>query len=396
MFDLNWIDLIIIALLAGAVVEGIRIGVLSQVFAIAGFFITLFVVGWIMPHLLPMVHDRTLKTMVNAGLVLTIASYAAVRSLDLAQKVHWSFRLGRLRPDRRLKVAETVLGAAPGLLAGLVLVWLLGVTIGRLPFEGLSNSVNDARVVQQLVRTLPPAPAVFAWFGGQIDPNAQPRVLERPKPHQGFAYSPREVDTAEVFSRGSVVRITSLGCGGLVGGTGFAVAPHLVATNAHVIAGIGRSIVKYNGQSAEATPVLFNAVLDLAIVRVPAAMTLPPLPLAQQNVPLDSTVAVLGYPGGNYRAEPGIVRDTRAVSARTIYDQGAFGRGVYVVQTHLDYGNSGGPIVLANGQVAGMVFSKSLEVPDTGYALTSPHIAKALKQASSSYRRVSTGACMVQ
>jgi len=274
-------------------------------------------------------------------------------------------------------------------------VWLVGVAIGRLPFEGLSNSVTDARIVQQLTRTLPPVPAVFAQFTRHINPNAQPYVFAQPKPYTGFNYSVADVRLAEQKAAGSVVRITSLGCGGLVSGTGFAVGQNLVATNAHVIAGIERSIVKYRGTSYEATPVFFDSVLDLSILRVPK-LNLLPLALAADTVPLGSTVAALGYPGGNYRAIPGIVRDTRAVSARTIYDQGAFGRGIYEVQARVDYGSSGSPIVLKDGQVAGILFSKSVDVPDHAYALTSVHIAKALRQSKASYRRVGTGACMVE
>jgi len=116
--------------------------------------------------------------------------------------------------------------------------------------------------------------------------------------------------------------------------------------------------------------------------------------LAANDVVQNSTVAVLGYPGGNYRAAPGIVRDTFAVNARSIYDQGAFGRGVYVVQTSIAPGSSGGPVVLENGQVAGVIFSESTDVSDTAYALNSTVVLPALHKAESSYVRVSAGACM--
>ncbi len=376
-----------------AIVEGIRIGFITQLFVIAGFFSTLFVAGWLFPHLLP-IHDQTLRTLVNAGLVLTVAAYAAVRSFDLGQKVHWSFRLGKRMNERNLKMFETVLGTAPGLIAGLALVWLVGVAIGRLPFAGLSNSVSDSRIVEQLTRILPPVPAVFAGFDKHIDPNAQPYVFAQPKPQASFDYSTTDVQAAESKAVASLVRITSFSCGGVVSGSGFVVGAGLVATNAHVIAGAKRSIIKYNGDSYESVPVVFDPSLDLAIVRV-QKLHAPSLPLAPRNITLNTSVAVLGYPGGNYRTTPGIVRDTLAVDARSIYDQGAFGRGVYEVQTHVDYGNSGGPIVLANGQAAGMMFSKSLGSSDYAYALTSTHLITALHKAESSYRRVSTGACMV-
>jgi uncharacterized membrane protein required for colicin V production len=160
MFGLNWVDAIVIALLILAAIEGIRIGLLTQLFAIVGFFITLFVAGWIFPHILP-IHDRTLKTVVNAGLVLISAAYVAMRSVDIAQKIHWSFRLGNHTKNHTLETLETIFGGLPAVIAGLILVWLLGVAISRLPFEGFSNGVSDSFIVQQLTLHLPSVPAVF-------------------------------------------------------------------------------------------------------------------------------------------------------------------------------------------------------------------------------------------
>jgi S1-C subfamily serine protease len=394
MLGFNWIDVIIIVLLILAVVEGARIGFLTQLFALSGFFGALFVAGWIFPYLLP-IHDDTLRTIVNASLVLLTATYAGMRSFDLGQKVHWSFRLGKLMREHKLKLVETVLGSLPGIVGGLALVWLLGVMVGRLPFAGLSNSVSDARIVQTLTRKLPPVPAVFAQFDRRIDPNSQPYVFARPKVQPNFNYSVADAAQAESKVSHSIVRITSFGCGGIVSATGFAIGPGLVATNAHVIAGVKRPIIKYNGDSYEGVPVYFNANLDLAVLRVPGLST-PALTLSSGLAALNTTVAIAGYPGGNYRAVPGLLRDTRAVSAQTIYDQGTAGRGVYLLQADVEYGSSGSPVVLPNGQVVAIIFSKSLDPAGYAYALTSPYIAAGLHRAESSYRRINTGACMVE
>lgn len=392
MFGFNWVDLIIFALLIIVVAKGVRTGILSQLFVITGFFAALFVSGWLFPHLVRF-DDLSLRTTVNAMLVLLTSIYVAMRSFDLGQNIHWSFRLGTLRKSRKLETVETVLGSLPGLAAGLILVWLLGVMIGRMPFVGLSNSVNDARIMQTLTRILPPAPAVFAAFNSRINPNAEPYVFVQPQPQATFNYDPQAVQAAAAKATPSMVRITSFSCGGIVIGSGFMVGPGLVATNAHVIAGSRRPIIKYNDASYEGVPIYFDALLDLAILRV-SGLSAPPLALAPRNVRLNTTVAALGYPKGNYRFTPGIIRDTRATAGTSIYDLGSFGRGVYVVQTQINYGSSGGPIVMQNGQVAGIIFSKSTDVKDIAYALTSVHIDEALQQVKASYARVSTGACI--
>jgi len=394
MFGFNWVDLIIVAMLTVAVVEGLRIGILSQVLVIVGFFTSLFISGWLFPYLVRF-HDSTLRTAVNATLVLLASAYVGARSFDLGQKVHWSFRFGSLRKDRTLETIETAFGSLTGLAAGLTFVWLLGVMIGRMPFVGLSNSVNDARIVQLLTRTLPPVPAVFAEFGSHIDPNAQPYIQAQPKPQADFNFDPEAVRSAATKAGPSVVRITSFSCGGIVPGSGFVIAPGLVATDAHVIAGSHRPIIKYNNSSYEGVPIYFNALLDLAILRV-SGLHAPSLQLATSaSVRLNSTVAVLGYPGGNYQIAPGVIRDTRALAGTNIYNLGSFDRSIYVVQVHVDFGSSGGPIILQNGRVAGIIFSKSTEITDAAYVLTSDHISTALHQVKSSHDRISTGACMV-
>ncbi|HSX31610.1 MAG TPA: MarP family serine protease [Candidatus Saccharimonadales bacterium] len=394
MLGFNWVDAVIVVLLGLAVWEGVRMGIISQVLVIAGFFATLFVAGWLFPYVVRF-HDPTLRTLVNALLVLLAAIYVALRCFDVGQRIHWSVRFKRVLQGKRWKGLETLLGCLPGLLAGLILVWLLAVMMGRLPFARLSNSVTDAQIVQALTRILPPVPAVFAEFDRHIDPNAQPYVSVRPEPQPSFNYSPADFQAAAAKGAASTVRITSFSCGGIVSGSGFAVGQGLVATNAHVIAGSKRPIVKYHGQSYDSAPIYFDANLDVAILKVPG-LPAPALRLAPSNVALNSTVAVVGYPGGNYHAQPGVIRDTRATSGASIYNQGIFGRGLYLVQTHVNFGNSGGPIVMSNGLVAGIIFSKSTDVPDAAYALTSVHIDRALQRAQTHQTRVGTGACMVQ
>jgi S1-C subfamily serine protease len=391
MFGLNWIDLIIVLSLAISVWAGLKIGFLTQFFTIPAFFVTLFLAGWLFPHLLP-VHNPGLKTIINVSLVLSLATYAAFKAFDLGQNIHWSFRLGKLRKNQNFKKAEKYLGIIPAVAASLVLVWLLGVAIGRLPFEGLSNSVNDSWAVQHLTRALPPVPSVFATFDRQIDPNDQPAVSAGPKPTANFNYSEADFQAAKSKASESVVRITSFGCGGVVGGSGFVASPGVVMTNAHVIAGVKRPIIKYGGNSYEGTPILFDAGLDLAILKV-RGLKAPVLPLSKNKVSIGSTVAVLGFPGGNYQAAAGIIRDDLLVDSQNVYGTGTFARQTYGIQAQTAKGGSGGPVVVQDGSAVGMIFSKSTASDDYAYALTASYLVDSLNQARNSTQRVGTGAC---
>lgn len=391
MFGLNWVDLLIVALLAGAAWRGVKTGLMIQLFGLIGFFAVFVAGSWLLPRLLP-IGDETMRTMLSVLLATLIALYAGLRASMTGHRIHWSFHVGKLQNNHNFRRAETAFGALPPVLALLTLIWLLGVAVSRLPFEEFSNSFSNSAIVRGLTDNMPPVPAVFAFLDRQVDPNAPPYVPVEPRLHADFDYSKADFATAADKSRASVVRVTSFGCGGIVSGSGFVVADNLIATNAHVIAGVKRPIIKYRNQSYAAVPVLFNPALDLALMRTDK-LKAPALPLISGEAALDSTVAIVGYPGGDYFEAPGILRDTLAVSTVSIYNQGSFGRGVYAIQARVENGSSGSPVTLKNGQAAGIIFSKSTEQDDTAYALTADHILDALTKTQSSTRRVSTGAC---
>jgi S1-C subfamily serine protease len=385
MFGFNWVDLIILFLLEAAFYAGLRIGLLTLLLGFGGFFAGLFFGGWLFPHLLPF-HDRTLLTIINANLVLILAIYAGLKGFDWGRQLHFSLK-------GKWHYVESGLGLTLSLSSCLIAVWLIGGGISRLPFVGLSNSTSDAFIEQKLDAQLPPIPAVIAEFDRQADPNSSPFLFVQPKPQADFNFSPEQFNQATAKAVASIVRITSFGCGGVVSGSGFVVGPNLVATNAHVVAGSKRPIVKYGGASYEGQPVVFDVNLDFAVLRT-AGLVAAPLKLATTDLGSDTTVAMLGYPGGNFDVRPGIIRDNQTVFGRNIYDEAVVGRDVYEVQAAVDDGNSGGPIVLANGQAAGMIFSKFDSVPGYGFALTSSHLIDDVKQAQKSTRRVSTGVCL--
>lgn len=387
MFGLNWVDLIIVALLVGAIIWGMRVGIVIQACTATGFIIGLVVAGWLFPHLLRPIHDRTLITLININLVLIVAFYTAIRGFDLGYKFHSSLARGKWH------MAESGLGAIINIGVVLVLSWMLCSTIGRFPFEGLSNSANDAYLVQKMTDKLPPVPAILGEFNLIVDPNSSPYIFEKVTQKSTKPYSLIEFEQATAKAQASTVRITSFGCGSIVSGSGFVVGPNLVATNAHVVAGVKRPIIKYNQRSYESVPILFDANKDFAILQV-KGLPVPALKLAGEDVDVNTTVAVIGFPNGNKSTTPGIVRNNLYLFGRNIYDLGVIQRNIYEVQTDVGQGSSGGPIVLPDGRVAGVIFAKSTIVDGYAYALTSQSLLKDIVQAKKSDRRISTGACL--
>jgi S1-C subfamily serine protease len=191
----------------------------------------------------------------------------------------------------------------------------------------------------------------------------------------------------------SVVKLEGLGCGGIVDGSGFIVSQNLVATNAHVVAGISRPYVQDSTGTHAAKTVWFDPNLDFAILRV-NNLTGGSLKLASTAAIPGQAAAVLGYPGGGpFSANPAAVIDTIRATGRNIYGEGLTVRQVYELKASVVPGNSGGPVVAKDGSVIGVVFAESTTYSEVGYALTSPKLISAVNQASSRQQTVSTGQC---
>ena len=61
----------------------------------------------------------------------------------------------------------------------------------------------------------------------------------------------------------------------------------------------------------------------------------------------------------------------------------------------IQQGNSGGPLVDAQGLVLGMVFGAAIDDSDTGFVLTAGEISRQLALAGSVFEPVETGVCIV-
>jgi S1-C subfamily serine protease len=172
-----------------------------------------------------------------------------------------------------------------------------------------------------------------------------------------------------------------------VEGSGWVVAPGVVVTNAHVVAGEEDTVVipLNGGLRLDATPIAFDRRNDVAILRVPG-LNARPLELADPKP--GTAVAILGYPeNGPFDAEPGRVGETSSVLPRP-------GRQLPSLITSLSglvrHGNSGGPAVDSEGTVQATVFASS-ENEEGGYGIPARLVREALASASGP---VATGDCV--
>ena len=90
---------------------------------------------------------------------------------------------------------------------------------------------------------------------------------------------------------------------------------------------------------------------------------------------------------------PARVLSMGSVSVPDIYNKKDAVRSVYALQAQVKPGNSGGPLLTAQGTVAGLVFARDENDSSRGYAETSDQIAPIVRKAPSLQTPVAPTQC---
>ena len=189
------------------------------------------------------------------------------------------------------------------------------------------------------------------------------------------------------------VRVSGRGCGGVVTGSGFPVAADYVITNAHVVSGTSSTLIQVQGRGGRALPAtvtLFDSNIDVAILRVPG------LRLSQMRMGdavRGTQGAVIGYPGGGPEVvSPAVVDGSLVARGRDIYEQNLVDRQIFVIESSVHPGNSGGPLVDLDGRAIGVVFAASASQPNQAYALTDSQVTDDIQRGTGSTGAVNVAA----
>lgn len=388
---MNWLDLIIVLLLVGAFLRGLQSGFVQQFFSTLGVFVGIFFGAWIQGYLVGLVHSAQSKSLLSLVVILssTILFMVLGELFGLRLKT-------KLEKIGLIKRVDRILGCVLAMASILAAVWLGSAIFNKVPMLGIQQQIRSSRIVAGLNNLLPSAPGVIAQIGHFINPNGFPQVFtglepqlktDTPLPDLG------ELRPAVEQARASVVKIAGQGCGGVVEGTGFVAGEGLVITNAHVVAGVEKpSIVDTTGNH-EAMVVWFNPNLDIAVLRTDK-LEGQALNLHSGKIAANSKAVILGYPGGaGFTASPAVVLDTFTATGRDIYNQTETKRTVHSVKADIREGNSGGPLLAADGSVIGLVFARSTAYPDVGYTLTMDQVINDFAQAKDKTEPTRTGAC---
>jgi S1-C subfamily serine protease len=396
----NALDLVLALLLVGYAFVGYRHGFVVSVMSVIGFLAGGALGMWLLPDLLR--HWTVVDNNVASRTLLLVLGVFVLAALGQGIAVTAGSRLRSGLRDKPGQVADSVLGAVATVLAASVLVWFLAGAVRSGAQTPLARAIGTSRIISTIDRLVPAQTAqLFAGFQSVLDQEGFPRVFDgvRAEPIAPIASPDNQLVAGAGVARAamSIVKITGVApaCNREQEGSGWVVAPERVVTNAHVVAGETSENVRIQGvgRSYDAHVVVFDPKRDLAVLYVPGL----PAPASTLGTDLQRSAGavVAGFPlDGPYRLDSARVRDVLTATGADIYGSPGIVRQVYSLYARVQPGNSGGPLLSPSGAVVGVVFARSLDDVQTGYALTLDEARPVLNVASSSFSPVSTGGCV--
>ncbi|NDK89615.1 MarP family serine protease [Gordonia desulfuricans] len=396
----TWVDVIVIGLALLAAISGYRQGAVASALAVLGVLLGAFAGILLVPHVIERIDDQTMQLLAGVGVLVTLVVIGEIAGMILGNAARGGIR------SRELRAVDSGVGLVLQALAVLVAAWLLSTLLVSANSPKLTEAIEGSKVLGAVDRAAP------AWlsekprqeFERLLGDSGLPGVIR--STNESVVDPPdARLDDSKVVNqtRASVVKIEGEApqCRQALEGSGFVVAPGLVMTNAHVVAGTDSVRIEQSDGAGisptvhEAEVVLFDSATDIAVLRVDGLDT-PALDFASRPGSSGDDAIVMGYPeAGPFLATAVRIREIRDLPTANIYQDRQVTREVYTVRGVIRQGNSGGPMINTRGEVLGVVFATSENPADeTGYVLTAAEVREDLTIAQDRYRPVATGACV--
>lgn len=389
---MDLLDLVLLLVILLYAVSGYRRGLVAGCVSLAGFVGGAVVGVWALPWVMGLVTRGTTTATVTAVLTVLIP---AVLGHELAGRL--ALRLRRELDRGPLRVADGIGGAAANSVAVLIVAWVAASVLGASSSPVVTTAIRDSRLLGAVQNAMPETtPAWFSRATSALTEAGFPQVFNpfENEPAAGVARPSGDSVTAEATTAARLSTVKIEGISGNQGreGSGFVYAPEHVMTNAHVVAGIDRPTVQIGGigHTYEARVVLFDPDRDVAVLYVPG-LRAPVLSFDGTATRGDSAV-VAGYPqNGDLNVRAATVANRIRATGQNIYNDATVTREIYSIRSIVRPGNSGGPLLTADGRVYGVVFARSTSDSETGYALTAAEVAPDAQQAATATAPVDTG-----
>ena len=388
-------DVGILLVLALYAVLGYRRGLLLTVLSTVGFLVggalgLMFLPGLVAQY--SPIQDGIGRPLVLVVLLLL----AATLGQHLVSRLGWGAH--RTLNRTPLGVVNALLGSVLTTAAALATVWFAAGVLRHASPNALGQAITRSQVLATVDEAMPrSSEQVIGRVLVVLDRYGVPRVFDGVTAEPITPVEP--VQDSAVATRGvraaaeSVLRIDALapGCRRSQEGSGWVAEEGLVVTNAHVVAGARQVTVTGKQGRLQADVVAFDPQRDLAVLSVPE-LSAPALRLGGDLSHGDAAAAA-GFPmGGPYRVDAARVRGMLSARGDDIYGRSRVVRQVYSLRVDIRPGNSGGPLLSPDGSVSGVVFARSLDDDDTGYALTLEEVRPVLADATAR-GEVGTGEC---
>jgi S1-C subfamily serine protease len=390
----NFLDLVVLAIAAGAGWVGYRMGFVRRVTSWGGLALGIVLGVVFVPDIADALRGSPPRTRLLASLafVIVVATVAQAVGAAIGSALH-----SRMRGPvgGALHQGDRVAGAIVGVAGVLVLMWLLIPALASSP-GWTARAVRDSAVARAIDRLAPDPPSESETLGRLVGDQSFPEVFDTlSSPDAGTP--PADGIPADAATRvtRSTVLVEGQACDRIQEGTGFVAGENLVVTNAHVVAGENHThIVTSDGRRLETTVVAFDPNRDLAVLRAPG-LGLPPL--AEADARIDDRGALFGHPGGGpLRQAPVRIAEQIVASGSDITHTTPTQREVFVLAAVTAPGDSGAPVVDADGRVVGVMFAYDISRDSTAYALTRSELDAVLGPvlAGAAPASVGTGDCL--
>lgn len=390
---MNLLDLLAVALLVVAMILGVRSGALPQLLGLVGAAAAALAGLAILPGAASLLDD--LDAAVRAIVVLSVLLGLVV--LGEAIGTMAGRAASRALGTGLLGALDRVSGAVVGAAQAVLILWLAGGVIASGPFPTLSQIAQNSTALRIVDGYLPPPTEIVTGLGQILDDSGLGNVFigleQLPAPAIGL---PSDALAGGIGARAapSVLRVVADGCNQRASGSSFVISPGYLVTNAHVVVGARKVLVQTSGESFQATPVLVDLALDVALLYAPGVKAAP-LRFATRDPERGAFGATVGYPGGgNEAVERATVAATYHATGLDVTGAARVTRRIVELRARVVPGDSGGPFVLEDGTVGGVVFAQSKVDPAVGYALSPNDVLDRVAPSIGSSRAVSTGPCV--
>lgn len=388
---MNLLDVFIILFIGVAVYRWYKIGFIQGLFSLAGLVIGIFVGVLVAPWVMGQFTATVVKFII---MLITIGSITALLA-GLGE--HIGHKLNAKIHETKLTKPNAIAGAIFSVFVALGMLWITAAMLANSPFLALNKQIQNSFIIQSLNSRLPSSPTIIARIGTLFTPLDFPQVFVGAPPKLSPPVAPAgsaTVQSAVTAAGESTVRIEASGCGIISAGSGFIVRENLVMTNAHVVAGSTAIEVVDTYGRHRSELVYFDPKTDIAILRT-SKLSAKVLNISSKDYQRGQEAVVLGFPGGgDFHAEPAGIMRLLEARGYDIYGKDQIDRNVYELRANVVQGNSGGPLVLADGTVIGMVFASAQNEAGFGYALTGQDLVAALSGVSNS--KVSSQQCQAE